>query len=253
MLLNQSNTTRIGIALVVSGIFLLVLRMTGSLWGIISSLWPMILVAVGYYQLKLGDNLKQARILMFVGGILLLFTLNLLKLISILGPVVLILAGAYLLTRGSKGIASLMLGGFGKVANNTFRGTIKGLQNTFRNVTNRKEASLQAASSSDVSTSAFFRSNSYTATNFSGGSGKCILGDLDIDLRQAKTTEDIIYMSATCSFGYISIKIPLDWQVEIVNKKFLGDIIDSSQQEGSINTTLKLNAHCFFGDIRIRN
>ena len=253
MVLNQSNTTRIGIALVISGVLLLVFRMTGSLWGIISSLWPLVLVAIGYYQLKSSSNVRQARIFMIVGGILLLFTLNLLKLISILGPVVLILIGTYLLTRGNKGITSLMLGGVGKVANNTFQGTIKGVKNIFRNTTNQKEVSSQATSNTDNSTSAFLSSKSYTATNFSKGSGRCILGDLEFDLRQTKPTKDIVYLSITCSFGYVSIKIPPDWKVEIVNKKFLGDVIDYSQQEGSVTTTLKLNTHCFFGDIRIRN
>ncbi len=83
------------------------------------------------------------------------------------------------------------------------------------------------------STNAFFRSNSYVATNLSRGSGKCVLGDLDIDLRQVKPTEDIIYLSVTCNFGYVSIKIPLDWRVETVNKKFLGDVIDYTQKEDS--------------------
>ncbi len=124
--------------------------MTGSLWGIISSLWPMILVAVGYYQLKIGGNIRQARIFMIVGGLLLLFTLNLFKLISILGPVVLILTGAYLLTRGSKGITSLMLGGFKKTASNAFQGTVKGLRNVFRNTTSQEENFSQTTSNPDV-------------------------------------------------------------------------------------------------------
>ncbi len=254
MLSKQLSTARIGTILVVLGVFLLVLRVTGSLWGIIISLWPLILVAIGYYQLRNSKNAKQAQIFMLVGGVLLLFTLNLLKLISILGPVVLILSGVYLLTQGNKGIASLMLGGFAKTASTTFRGALRGLNNIFKSYTNNQQENFQQnPKSTNASANAIFRSRSYITSEFSNVSGKCILGDLDIDLRQAKSKESIVYLSVTCSFGSVSIKIPKDWQVELASTKFLGDVVDHSKQEGNINTTLKLSTQCFFGDISISN
>ncbi len=253
MLPKQLSTNHIGIAFIVLGALLLIFRMTGSLWGIITSLWPLVLIAVGYYQLKIANNARQAYIFMLVGSILLLFTLNILKLINIFGPVALILAGVYLLARGSKGITSFMLGGFAKAANLTVRRTMRGLKSIFKPNPSQKEDFQQNINGPNISANAVFRSSSYVATSFSNGSGRCILGDLDVDLRQAKPKGDVVYMSVTCNFGYASIKIPTDWQVETVNTKFLGDVINHSQQKGNVSTTLKLNTHCFFGDISISN
>ena len=253
MLPKQLSTKHIGIAFITLGTLLLIFRMAGSLWGIITSLWPLVLIALGYYQLKSANNVRQAYIFILVGSVLLLFTLNILKLISIFGPVALILAGSYLLARGGKGITSLMLGGFTKAASLTFQRTMKGLRSIFKPSPNQKEDFQQNIKGPNISANAVFRSSSYIATSFSNGFGRCILGDLDVDLRQAKPKGDVVYMSVTCNFGYISIKIPTDWQVETVNTKFLGDVINHSQQKGSTSTTLKLNTHCFFGDINISN
>lgn len=257
MLSNLNNTIRVGIILVAIGVVLLLLRVTDSFLGLIFNLSPFLLLTIGYYQFK-NSRSKQAYLFMLVGAVLLLFTL--LRLISVLGPVLLILAGTYLLTQGKRGLSSLMWQGFMKTSNAAFSKITKNVRALFGS--NNSQTSNQASSqqtttkkNTGASSNVFFRSSHYTArANLANYSGRCIFGDLDIDLRQAKPKKAIIPMSITCLFGYVSIKIPTNWQVEIDSSKFSGNVIDHSQYEESKNKKiLKLNCQCFFSDINISN
>ena len=271
-------------SLVGIGLLFIFFRMTNIS---LSSLWPLILVALGMYQLRSGGDQKQAKTFMAVGGILLAFTLNLFGFIAGIWPLAFILAGLYFLTKNNNSEVSNTISSTfetaGRGANKLFKLVTRTIRNnissTKSNVSSSfKDESTQtsdahyktvdttstktlnnskhtkAVSDPGLSSTVMFSSNKLLPDTINAdGSSTCLFGDLKIDLRDVKEAPENLKLNLTCGFGDVGVKVPADWRVELRSSSFFADVSNEARTKDTPTTTLQVDANCFFGDISITN
>ncbi len=279
----------LGAILLGLGVLVLFFRLTGI--GL-NNFWPLLIVALGVYQLRSGGDRKQAQTLIAVGSVLAAFTLNIFGLISTIWPIAFVLAGVYFLTKNIDTAASnnvsntLETVGRGasrlfKVVAGTIRNTVTDRQTDRQRSTNstpatrtetqvadqvididletglpNDNAKVEAQSSKDpgISSTVMFSSSKLLPNTLNNnGSSTCLFGDLKIDLRDVKEAPENVKLDLTCGFGDVRVKVPQEWRVELRSSSFFADVSNEARTLDTPTTTLQVQANCFFGDISITN
>ena len=85
----------------------------------------------------------------------------------------------------------------------------------------------------------------------SGGEADCSFGDLTVDLSGCDEIADRCRISATCSFGQLTLKIPSRYRIEPTSDTTFGEIHISGKPDAQPAGTILLNADVSFGEISI--
>ena len=87
--------------------------------------------------------------------------------------------------------------------------------------------------------------------DFDDGRAIAVLGGLDIDMSNVKTSSKIVYLELVAVLGEIKIRIPKNWKVVNKSTAVAGGIDDQTSGSGSV--TLKITGATVLGGIEIYN
>lgn len=95
------------------------------------------------------------------------------------------------------------------------------------------------------------------SSQFEGGEANVLFGEIKIDLRKAKLSEDgANILKAACLFGSVILYIPSEWRLKINRSVMFGNIEDKRlppETETDLSAPiLNIKADCLFGNIEIR-
>ena len=202
-------------------------------WNIVSfslifQLWPLFILLPSITGLVTkGINISSITGC-FIGTILLLFTLNVLEWYQVRG---LIIPGILI---------------------------IIGLNIIFKDVWIRKmvpkEPSRDYTSKEPSEYSAIFSSQKINYPNdvFTGTSINSIFGGVELDLRNAIITEDVV-INCTCIFAGADIYVPYNVNVKVSSVPIFGGVSNKSADRNNQNApTIYVNATCMFGGLDIK-
>ncbi len=198
-----------------------------SVWSIIGCWWPLLILIpslAGIFDrgFRFGNMLG-----IVIGGILLLFTNNLVSFSQIRGlivPIILILIGLSIL---------------------------------FKDILVKKpsqEAYQKMTNSASAEYSAIFSSNNviYPHDVFNGTSINSVFGSVVLNLRDAIVTEDVV-INATVIFAGADIYVPGNVNVKVSSVPIFGGVSNKVQNlNGADAPTIYINATCMFGGVDIK-
>lgn len=221
----------LGSIFIIVGIGLLLQQM--GFWNfsqIISTWWPLIIIAIGVGNLSADSNSKTLGIILILLG--LLFQIRELNIIThsitrYFWPLVIIVIGiSMLLPRNSE---------------------------KFHNKSNGKETNEDLIDHVTLFSGVKTRNIS---KNFRGGSLTAIFGGIDIDLTNANLSNDDARIDVTVAFGGIDIKVPPDWRVVIKGIPIFGGWSNKTNSSSYVNQegpVLTISCFVIFGGIDIKN
>jgi hypothetical protein len=188
--------------------------------------WPLLLVAAGVFTLaERPPSLVRGAILTGAGGVLLLFTTDLLDqdAWSYVWPAAVILVGATIIARWA------------------------GLS-----------VATPASEEDVVRATAVFGGPKLasTAQRFQGAWLTAIFGGITLDLRQARPAPEGASINATVAFGGIEILVPRGWRISIRSTPIFGgleDKTDRSEPPGPDAPTLHVDGIAVFGGVEIKH
>jgi len=93
--------------------------------------------------------------------------------------------------------------------------------------------------------------------DFQGGEARAVFGGIDIDLRGASMTKDVIEIEANAIFGGVELKVPDTWDVTVRGAGVLGGYEDKTHAaplpEGGKRPRLIVRGEAVFGGVTVRN
>jgi predicted membrane protein len=95
------------------------------------------------------------------------------------------------------------------------------------------------------------------AQDFQGGEARAVFGGIEIDLRGASTTKEVLDIEADAVFGGVELIVPDTWEVIIRGAGVLGGYEDKTHPapvpEGNKRTQLVIRGEAIFGGVTVRN
>jgi len=94
------------------------------------------------------------------------------------------------------------------------------------------------------------------SSDFRGGDGNVMFGELIIDLRRAKLAGGAHKLELNAMFGSAILYLPSDWNVELRSSSFLASVEDKRYQSTPVENSaslLVIKASAMFGSVEIRN
>jgi predicted membrane protein len=207
----------------------------GDIW----QFWPVILIALGIGRIIESRSLNSALWGATVGGIGLILLANNLgylpwPLWHFIWPALLILWGLILLLRGFEGRGY-------SIGTHSFVDQASTISNNVLN-----EVVVFGGIHRKID-----------ATDFQGGEARAVFGGIDIDLRSASTTKDIIEIRANAVFGGIELKVPDTWEVTVRGAGVLGGYEDkthaATMPENGKRPRLIVLGEAVLGGVTVRN
>lgn len=206
--------------------------------------WPAILIAVGVAKLtssRYSSEIVFGVVLVFFGTFLLLVTLHLIEIHSWgrSWPFSLLLIGlgcAALVKAIESGAAARPRIGFPRQPRAPLPPNALNEQAVFGNVKRRFNNEL-----------------------FSGAYLHCVFGNIELDLRGARTDpqKGPVIVSVECVFGLIELRVPQDWKVDVQTEGAFGyfedKTIPSTATQGIERPVLILTGSYTFGGIELKN
>ena len=200
--------------------------------------WPMVLVAVGASRLAWPRGALSAFfgvVLIVVGGVL---TLNNLGYLTVhlrdWWPVLVILAGLSIVTRS-----------FSPRNDRDQRGSAAA-EGLLANAQGEHDARV---SIKVVLSSSRVKNDSQA---FQGGQIEVVMGNLDLDLRQASISGEAS-LTLSSVMGGVVLRVPSDWQVTVRGTPVLGSIEDHSVPSMIPGKRLNINAEIVMGGLELTN
>lgn len=193
----------------------------------ISDWWPLLLVAVGLFQLVERSHGTTEPIVWIAAGVVLLaFTTDLLgeDAWSWVWPAALVVVGLLILMR--------------------WAGTAR---------QGRRDAGADTVTASGILGG---QRVTCTAPAFAGASLTAVMGGVDLDLRRAGLSPDGAVVTATAVMGGIEILVPRDWRVAVGGTPLLGGIEDAreaGEPPPDDAPVLRIDALAVLGGVEVRN
>ena len=220
----RSSNSWVGIVLIFIGaLFLLDTFNIMDFGNLMSEWWPAIFIIIGIMKLQ-GQDRGAGLVFIIIGLILLLVTHNFISWGSVwkLWPLILIFIGLSLIFKGKRSNWGLTKD---LVVDNDF-----------------------------IQSNAVFGGNeiAVTSQNFKGGETMALFGGVEIDLRDAKISDEGCKIHATALFGGVELTVPKDWNVIVTGTPIFGGIENKSR--GSSESGKDVHLHCtvVFGGIEIK-
>lgn len=222
----MSGRTLIGIILVILGAaFLLDQLAIIKLGVLISTYWPLLLIAIGVYHLvKKNLSIISGLVLTLIGLYAQLKKLNLLPpdTRKYFWPVSFILLGLTIILSRTKD---------GKIPSNN--------EDRINNV-----VVFSGLESRNIS------------QNFKGGNITAIFGGAELDFNNATLSEEGAFLDLTAVFGGIQIKVPSNWKVVVSGVPIFGgweNKIKAAPEQNHDASILRIRCLAMFGGITIDN
>jgi len=219
-----------GLVLVILGVLFLLDQMDRLDFGyIISTYWPVILIALGL-SILVGNRFRhQGPGLFFIvfGVFFLLAELDVLRYSAwhYIWPALIIIIGLWLIFRPA-----------------------------FRYSSREK---LPEIKENDMDITAVFSGmkRRVESQNFRGGKAAAVFGGIEIDFSQAKLDEAKATVELTAIFGGITIRVPREWKVVLDGTPLLGAIEDKHHglPDAEAKATLYVKGTAIFGGIEIKS
>ena len=217
----MSNRSLFGILLVLAGAAV-ILNSYFQIFEGASSWWPLIVILIGLIQVIKHTSSPLSGILFITVGLLFLGRNFEWFPGEMLFPIIIILAGCWFI--------------FGRFLGKT------------------KQESIDRVN--------YFTLFSGLETNndsqdFKGGSVTAVFGGSEIDLRNARISENGALLELTAVFGGIELTVPVNWQVHITGTPLFGGWENktvSTLREGAHNLPiLRINCTAMFGGVTVKN
>ncbi|ALT76320.1 LiaI-LiaF-like domain-containing protein [Paucibacter sp. KCTC 42545] len=191
--------------------------------------WPLVLIALGVLKLSQDSDARGRGIgfaLIAVGGLL---TLRHLGVFDFrwrdFWPLILIGAGVLVMARGR-------LGGGGR--------------------TGADGVELHAEDRIQLSTILSGNQSKISSQSFSGGEIKVVMGEAQLDLRQA-SIEGTAQLRIHVVMGSVKLFLPPDWRVSVTGKPLLSEIDDKTTPPLMSSKQLLIQAELVLGGLELRN
>jgi predicted membrane protein len=95
--------------------------------------------------------------------------------------------------------------------------------------------------------------NRITSTDFRGGEVTTVMGGIDLDLRQSSINGDAV-LNVFSLFGGITIKVPIDWLVELQGTPIMGGFEEKTVPPSSATgKRLIIRGYVIMGGLEVRN
>jgi predicted membrane protein len=221
----------LGILFILFGISMLLQQL--GLWDsgdLISTWWPMILIAIGLTKLTSKSGSKTSGVILTLIG--LFFQMKELNLITvsiaeIFWPVIIIAIGISIL-----------------IPRKTFNSDYKVFSKEINDEVIDKFSLFSAIKARNIS------------GNFRGGSLVTIFGGIDLDLRDSIISKDGAKLEVTAVFGGMNIIVPSEWRVVVKGVPIFGGCSNKTHSNNSANENapvLVINYFAAFGGLDVRN
>lgn len=92
----------------------------------------------------------------------------------------------------------------------------------------------------------------FTSDQFRGGKITTLFAGTELDLREAKLTEDA-EIDLFCMFGGAEIKAPNDWKVNVDTTPIFGGVSDERDKEEQTGPILRVTGFVMFGGVEIKS
>ncbi len=244
--LSRRGSTRIVIGLVVILIGVLALLDKLNLFELrlLGSLWPLALVVAGVLQwLQRRQDPRSGGSRILALGLIVVGTLMTLSKLGFMNfqlrdwwPALLIGAGLLVLFKGLRPSSAGDSQSSGSDA-------MPGLASAPRQ---SRDATLHATG---VLSGSVIRNDSQA---FRGGEVDAFMAGVEIDLRQASIETDAV-LNVLAMWGGITIKVPLDWSVQVNAVALLGGVDDKSVPPMNPAKRLRIEGYAIMGGVEIRN
>jgi predicted membrane protein len=215
----------VGVVLLILGVGFLLDQLEVIAFGeLLSTWWPLILIAIAVIQLATRSVAPAVSVFLLLAGVYLqVAQLDLLPfdLGQVFWPSLLILAGLYLvLTRSMRRPADA---------------NVEDHINSFV-IFGGTEQRLESKS-------------------FKGGSATALFGGTDIDLRDAALAPEGALLDLTAAFGGIEVVVPEDWKVRMSGLPIFGGWDNKTRRKGDTADGPMLTVRCVaaFGGIELHN
>jgi len=219
------DTTQLvtGLALVGLGVlFILGQADVLSVGDVISSIWPVVLIAYGVIHYFNSRHTLSSLVIIAIGAVLLLFTLDIApgSALSLIGPILLIALGIWII-QGRMRVS-------GKPIDDT------------------------------VNAFALFGSAEVVRQSraFVGGSMTVLFGEGKLDLRPATLAPEGAQVDVLVAFGDAVILVPPGWRIVMGGIPIFAGNSDKTEYAGELpadSPTLTVNAVALFADVTVRN
>lgn len=225
----MKNSSRFvaGVLLILIGLIFLV-DQTGffsrfgiSIWKMLWTFWPLILIFLGVNALIKGNN-SGGMLLLILGIVFLSSNLFGWNFFAVLWPVIIITVGISILFKKEK--ASIN--------------------------------SVEAESSKDesISETVLFWGvdKKIVSKNFKGGELNVAFGGCSLDLREAKISKEGAKLHVNCAFGGVEIFVPKDCRVKTNGTGFLGAWEPKLEENSATEPVLEISGGVAFGGVEIK-
>jgi predicted membrane protein len=91
-----------------------------------------------------------------------------------------------------------------------------------------------------------------SSSNFRGGEVTALMGGCEIDLRECSMSGEAV-ITVFAMMGGITIKVPIDWQVEMEGVPILGGFEDKTVVAKDHSKRLVVRGYAIMGGLEIRN
>lgn len=259
---DDDRNAPLGGLLVAVGALLLFINLSGiGLGGLITRLWPLLIVYAGYRQTQRNPGSQQGQIVMIVGAALLLFTIGLLSW-SVVGgllPLLLIGAGAYLVLREQGRTET-----GGQLAPDVKLQKVDGAPSARDSETATETAPRQTVTSRvredrvreerrdklDITLLFGQEVRRVVSEAFRGGEATVILGGLELDLSAARLSRGEAELELNVIFGNLKLIVPDDWTLDVDESVVAGRLSLPDNLRGG-GGRLELEATCLFSRVEI--
>lgn len=190
--------------------------------------WPLGLIAYGVAKMQ-GWNTRRdhsaGTMICIIGSLLLLRPLGLIHNAFSLWPLLLISGGLALLKRARTPVEELRSG------------------STQVNDAHLSVLAIMGAASRRV-----------YSPDFRGAEATAMMGGVELDLRNAASTVDKVYIDVFTWWGGIEIVVPRDWKVDIEASPIMGGVVDTTKAPvGPVATTLVVRGVVIMGGVEVKN
>ncbi len=228
-----------GIIVLLVGVLFLLENLGFFYVGDIFRFWPVILIGLGIARILDGRGLHGMLWGLIVGGVGVVLLTNSLGYIPwnlwrLLWPALLILLGVLILARG-----------FDRHGKWTGPQTFVDDTSTISDNVLKEEVVFGGIH------------RKVTSQDFQGGDATAIFGGIEVDLRGAAITKDVIDIEADAIFGGVELMVPDTWDVVVRGTGILGGYEDKTHPaplpEGGKHPRLVIRGSAIFGGVTVRN
>jgi predicted membrane protein len=239
----------IGLLIIAAGTLLLLNRLgIGSDYNV-GDYWPVILIVIGLGKIVQPKEYRQLYwgfIIMAVGALFLLNNLGYIHFwFNDLWPIVLILLGIEILRCGFfKHTINL------KCCFHDKKKHFHNLHQSWKGISNSNNVDNDYV---DISVTLGGGEYQFTNKQLKGGSVSTIMGECELDFRNADMEKEEMVLDVSAIMGEVEIRVPSHWEVIMQGSPVLGSVEDKTTKPGNAAKKLIIKGSAVMGSVKVTN